>query len=334
MGGDLAEAPGEDLRVGGQRVALEADRERGRLGARARRQPAAEPGEVGEPGHPRGQLAGRRLHVQPPHRRREDRAAEVRRARAGCAARCSRPSNARRDSAAPAGPSSATSVEQRRDVALVVAEVLDVAEHRVGRMPVAEPLAAPVDHRDRRSRAPPAAAATRPYFSANSVRPGKTTAVPRRPPVQATARSRTPSDGRQPEGPRPLRRVGDVRVEGGRRHASRLASFIASPMSPSTASRPLMKARGRVERRRRACRRKVSALGGQRAVGLAVAGAGAGPVDQHRALVLDHDLDRAVDPVAAEALVQGLDGGGDGFAHAQFPRIAGRAALDFLRRHR
>ena len=37
-------------------------------------------------------------------------------------------------------------------------------------------------------------AATRPYFSANSVRPGKITAVPCVPPRHTTARSRTPSE--------------------------------------------------------------------------------------------------------------------------------------------
>ena len=137
----------------------------------------AEADEVGEPGHLGGQLAGRGLHLQVPHRRGEDRAAEVRPLEQGpepdAAAH-----GVRDEVARPGQVEPRLEVEQRRDVELVGAEVLDVPEHGVGRMPVGQPLAAPVDRRATERPRATSRAATRPYFSANSVRPGKITAVP------------------------------------------------------------------------------------------------------------------------------------------------------------
>ena len=168
-----------------------------------------------------------------------------RRLRAACAGRCSRPSNARRDGAGRGRSRDRGMLEQRRDVVLVVAEVLDMAEVAARwRGAVGQALAAPVEHARPTGRGSRSRPTTRPYFSMYSVRPGNTIAVPR---VAAVPDRRRAAAGRpaasSQKAARALGRVGDVGVE--RRfvgHPSRLPSFIARPMSPSTLSRPLMKA--------------------------------------------------------------------------------------------
>ena len=149
-------------------------------------------------------------------------AAEVRRARAACAARCSRPSNARRDSSGPGSSSSATSVEQRRHVVLVVAEVLDMAEHRVGGCRSLSPwprqsITATARPRATSLAADPAVLLDELGAAGEEHRRAAPAAAPDdRPQPHAVRR-------RQPEGPRPLRRVGDVGVEGGRRSCQQAA---------------------------------------------------------------------------------------------------------------
>ena len=150
----------------------------------------------------RGQLAGRRPHLQVPHRRREHRAAEVRPLEQG--AEPDAAAHRMRDEVArPGQVELASSVEQRRHVALVVAEVLDVAEHRVAPDAGRDrpwPRQSITDHRQaaRDQRARPRGRTSRRTRCGR----GRRTAVPRAPPVQTTARSRTPSEAVEPEGPR------------------------------------------------------------------------------------------------------------------------------------
>ena len=99
-------------------------------------------------------------------------------------------------------------------------------------------------------------------------------------------------------------------------------------MSPSTVSLPLMKAPvGSRSPSSRLWKVSAFAVSVQSASPPSSAAAPA-VVDPDRALVLDDEPDRPVDPGAAELRVQGPDGGVDDLAHVISPRC-GREALDF-----
>ena len=179
-----------------------------------------------------------------------------------------------------------------------------------------------------RSRAPTSRPATRPYFSANSVRPGNSTAVPRRPPAQATALSRTPSAAvsQKPSPPaaRRRRRRGRERrghaEQAGEPHREPHVALDRQPAAHEGARS------GRASPS--SMSRKVSALAVMRAVGVAVVGPRPALVDPHRALVLDDELDRALDPLAAQAPFRASTAAVDGFAHGSFSGC-GRASPRF-----
>ena len=127
-------------------------------------------------------------------------------ARAGSGGRCSRPSNARQV-ARPGQVEPRLERQQRRHVALVVAEILDVAEHGVARVPVRQPLAAPVDDHDRRGRGRPAAPPRGRISRRTRCGRGRSPPCRARRRRQTTARSRIAVGGGQPAGlrPRPAR---------------------------------------------------------------------------------------------------------------------------------
>ena len=233
VAGDLVEAPGEDVRVRGQRVAGEVDRHRRRLWPRPGHQPRAEADDVGKPRHLGGQLAGRCLHLQVPHRRGEDRAAEVRpleqRAEPDAAAHGMRDEIARPGQVEPR-----LEIEERRHVLLVDAEVLDVPEHGVGRVTVGEALAAPVDDEHREAarhqlRAPPARISRRTRCGRERSPPFPAPRPARRPREAHAVRSGQPVCLRRPRG------VGDVGIEG--RGVGRHARSCRAP-SPGPCRRP------------------------------------------------------------------------------------------------
>jgi hypothetical protein len=78
MGGELAAEPAEMLGVRGEHVALEGEGEGGGLAQRAGHAPVPDADEIGELGDAGGELPGRAAHLQVPHRRREERADEIR----------------------------------------------------------------------------------------------------------------------------------------------------------------------------------------------------------------------------------------------------------------
>ena len=149
----------------------------------------------------RGQLARRGAHLQVPHRRGEDRAAEMRAFEQGAQADAA--AHGMRDHVARAG--------QRRDLGVRRAGPRRRAgsarksstwpRSRRRRMPVATGPGRASRSPRPRGRARRSRRATRPYFSTYSVRPGNTIAAPRAPPCPDRGAQPQAVRRRQPERP-------------------------------------------------------------------------------------------------------------------------------------
>ena len=293
-----------------------------RRAPRPRHRPVTEADPSGHRRKRAGDAARQRPQVQAPHRRGEDRPGEVspldQRAERDAAAHRVRDEKPRRRQAERVGE-----VDQRGDVELVVGEVAHVAEHRVARVPVRQALAAPVDHRDRKAHA--RRARRRPCRISRRTRsgPGRPARCPRRrrarPPRAAASRPRPRSHQPSPPGGASATSASNGAPRG---HPSRLPSFIARPMSPSIRSWPLMKAAvgfdSAVEQRPEGV-----GAGGQGAVGIAVVGRDPALVDANRAFAVDHELDRAIEPIVAEARAEGLHRRVNDLAHACLSGLMG-----------
>ena len=284
-----ARAAERQLRVARQLAPGTSRRAPDRRSARCRRSGGTAAGRPRVPGHPpvaeadpaghRGQRrrrpARRRPQVQPPHRRREDRAVEVppldQRPQRDAAAHRMRHEIA----AAPAGSSAAASASSAGDVVLIVGEV--ARRGRASRCAGAGPTAPGRASRSPRprSRAPTSSAATGRTSRQTRCGPGKITAVPRaaappdhRPQPRAVRGASATSLRRPPA--RRRRRHGTAR-RGSSEQAAELHREPHVALDPELAAH---EGRGRVELARRAGPERVGA-GGQRAVGVAVVGRGA-----------------------------------------------------------